>query len=94
MGTMCGRPLRCKEKSSFAVRSGAAMCPAGSTRHLWPLALMKSADRVPITSARLMRLAPVGFSDPRLDRSVITTQPTCTPLPAWPGILGYVADAT
>jgi hypothetical protein len=37
--------------SADAARLGADMCPAYLTRRAWPLALMRSADRVPINSA-------------------------------------------
>ncbi len=44
---MCGRLLRCKGKVGvFLTWSGAVMCPA-CLRGTWPLALMKSTDRVP-----------------------------------------------
>jgi len=39
------------------------MCPAW-LRGTWPLAVMRSADRVPIKSARFMRRDPSGVSRP------------------------------
>lgn len=37
------------------------MCPAFTRRHVWPQALMKSADRVPIKLTRWKRLETVGL---------------------------------
>jgi hypothetical protein len=54
-------------------------------RRVRPLALMHSADRVPITSPRLANAMPVaGCSDPRLDRFAITpSTPSRTPPAGW-----------
>ena len=54
-GVMCGRLLRCKGKIRAAKWSGAVMCTAYG-RSTWLLALMKSADRLPINFARSMAL--------------------------------------
>ena len=59
--------------------------------HMWPRALMKSADWIPITSMRTKRLARKGCPNPRFDRCVINTQSSCKPLredmpPMWIGI--------
>ncbi|MBB4408717.1 hypothetical protein GGE29_004372 [Agrobacterium tumefaciens] len=48
--------------------------------HIWPRALMKSADWIPITSTRTKRLARKGCPNPRFDRFVINTQSSCKPL--------------
>ena len=54
-------------------RSGASMCPACLRSTEWLLALMKSADRIPDhVNALDRRRAPLGLSDPRSDRFVIT----------------------
>ncbi len=50
-------------------RSGADMCPACSTRHAWPLALMRSADQGPINFARSKRRPVCGMS-----QSSVTTE--------------------
>src|SRR5258708_10694261 len=65
-----GRPLRCKENVTFvALWSGAVMYPACLRGMAWPLALMKYADRLPITVTRLGGAGHnSGFPDPRLDR--------------------------
>ena len=52
----------------ITARSGADMCPAYLTRRAWPLALMRSADRVPINFAS-SELCPV-FG---LSQSSVTT---------------------
>lgn len=48
--------------------------------HMWPRALMKSADWIPITSMRTKRLARKGCPNPRFDRCAINTQSSCKPL--------------
>ncbi len=67
---MCGRLSLRKRNVAADVRwSGADMCPACSTRRAWPLALMRSADRVPINFARSKRRPFCGMS-----QSSVTTE--------------------
>jgi hypothetical protein len=69
-GVMCGRsPLRKGNFSTDVRRSGADMCPTCLTRRAWPPALMRSADWVPINSARSWRRPVIGFS-----QSSVTTE--------------------
>lgn len=75
---MSGRLLRCMGEIGNGVTVGCSYVYGLSARRRWPLALMKSANRIPINVARSRRFDPVGFSDPRYDRFVITSQHPCT----------------
>lgn len=56
-------------------------------QHRMLLALMKSADRIPITSSGSRRAIPVGLFDLRSDRFV-TSQTSSTNI--WPTVKGGV----
>jgi len=66
---MYGRPLRCKENLTFlALEVGCGHVSGLSTRRTWPLALMKYADRLPITGTRFGGAGHnSGLSDPGFD---------------------------
>ena len=58
---MCGRPRRRKREIGDAASVGCGHVSGLFTRHLWPLALMKSADRFPISLSRTRRLRHCGL---------------------------------
>jgi hypothetical protein len=66
----------------MVARSGADMCPACSMRRAWPLALMRSADRVPINSAGSRPRPIIGLSPSSVTTEVhqllITLAITCS----------------
>ena len=59
---MCGRLLVGKGYHHVAGLVGAAMCPAFNWRFSWPLAIMPSADQVPVKSTHSRMRWPFGFS--------------------------------
>jgi hypothetical protein len=71
------RLLRCKDELGEAAPVGCSHVYGLWLRYEDRLALMKSADRIPISFSRSNALGPPGFSDPRCDRFVITSQHPC-----------------
>jgi len=74
-----------EDSGADAARSGADMCPACSARHPRPLALMRSADRVPINltgfvTRPLKRDVPILGHEPNFPSAPFTPRDRRSPL--------------
>ncbi len=74
LGAMCGRLQAVKGFSQVAALVGAAMCSAFICGSIWPLAIMPSADQVPVNSTHSTMLWP--------EWGVLITGSTGSALPA------------